>query len=76
MERREFIKLLGGAAAAWPVVARAQQPAKPLIGYVSGRSRAESANIVAAFHQGLKKQALSRARMLQSKRVLRKVILI
>jgi hypothetical protein len=54
MKRREFITLVGGAVAAWPVVARAQQPAKPLIGYLSGRSPAESANIVAAFHQGLK----------------------
>jgi putative tryptophan/tyrosine transport system substrate-binding protein len=53
MRRREFIALLGsGAAATWPLAARAQQPALPIVGFVSGRSTDTSVREVAAFQKG------------------------
>jgi putative ABC transport system substrate-binding protein len=53
VRRREFITLLGSAAAAWPLKAWAQQPGMPTIGFLSTRLPDESANHVAALHQGL-----------------------
>jgi len=54
MRRREFIALLGSGVTGWPLVARAQQPALPVIGFLRSASLGDATHLVTSFHQGLK----------------------
>ena len=62
MRRRRFITLLGGATGAWPIAARAQQPAMPLVGYIRIGSRAASGHLEGAFRQGLRSMGFEEGR--------------
>jgi putative tryptophan/tyrosine transport system substrate-binding protein len=58
VRRREFIAMIGSAAAGWPLAARAQQAAMPVIGFMSGRSPEDSQSVLAAFRKGLSEGGL------------------
>ena len=54
IERRKFLAALGGAAVAWPLAAHAQQPAMPVIGFLSSSALADRARYLPAFRQGVR----------------------
>ena len=60
MRRRHFIQVIAGSVAAWPLAARAQQSAMPVIGFLRDTSLADATYLVAAFLQGLKEAGFYR----------------
>ena len=62
MKRRDFITLLGGAAATWPFATRAQQPAIPVVGYLNGASSTQFTHLLAACRKGLSKTEYAEGR--------------
>jgi putative tryptophan/tyrosine transport system substrate-binding protein len=62
MRRREFITLLGGGVAAWPLTARTQQPAMPVLGFLSSLAPSDLSFVMPAFHEGLNGMGLIEGR--------------
>lgn len=69
MRRREFITLVGGAAAMWPLAVRAQEAAIPVIGYLSSLTQAHSAHFDAALRRGLSDMGYVEGRSIANRKI-------